>query len=290
MSIKKALIEGFNQTWQHKKLIFLIYAISLLFAVFGAYPFKMLLEKTVGNSLMVKDIVAGFNYEFINDFNNNYGVALSPIFNQSTIIIIFFLLLMIFFSGGIISVFIENENKRSKEIFWTKSACFFWKIFRLTLLFIFIHIFFISCFYNIFYQTVEGFSLFELESDGSISYTLKIILPIYLIVVSLFFMLQDYSKILIVKSKKKWLFQTVFCAFKFIMKNFLRVYCLYMINILLWVIFILINYYLSLTITFNTGIDILFSFLLTQIFVLIRLSLKFINIGSIIEIHKQSPN
>ena len=118
MSIYKAIKKGFEQTWQYKRMVLLLYLFTFFLSAFVAYPLKKLLENTVGHSLMVKDLVKGFDYEFLNDFNNTYGIGLSPIFDQSIAILILFLLLMVYFSGGIIAIFIQNPLKVDKNIFW----------------------------------------------------------------------------------------------------------------------------------------------------------------------------
>ena len=288
MSIIKAIRKGFEQTWQYKRIVLLLYFLTLLLSGFVAFPFKKLLESTVGHSLMVKDLIKGFDYEFINDFNNAYGTALSPVFNQSIAVLVMFMLLMVFLSGGIIAVFIQSPQKAEKHIFWGQAAHYFWRILRLTLFFLLIQLIIFAIFSFIFYKSVGGFSLFELKNDGTISFALKVIAPIYLFVGALFFMLQDYCKIILVKSDKPWVFQSVFPALKFIIQHFSKVFGLYFLNVILWSIVIFINYLISSFITFNSLSAIMLSFLISQLFVIARFSLKLINLSSINEMHNQA--
>ncbi|MDC0231176.1 hypothetical protein OAK19_04355 [Aureispira] len=288
MSIIQAIRKGFQQTWQYKRIVLLLYFLTLLLSGFVAFPFKKLLENTVGHSLMVKDLIKGFDYEFINDFNNAYGAALSPILNQSIAVLVMFMLLMIFFSGGIIAVFIHCPKKTEKNIFWGQAAHYFWRIFRLTIYFLFIHLIILAIFCFIFYTSVDGFSLFELKNDGNIIFALKVIAPIYIFVGTLFFMLQDYCKIFLVKSDKPWIYQSVFPSFKFIIKNFTKVIGLYFLNLILWSTVLYINYLISSFITFNSLSGIILSFLFSQLFVITRFFLKLINLSSINEMHNQT--
>ncbi|BDS10408.1 hypothetical protein [Aureispira anguillae] len=287
MTVLKALQQGFKQTWQYKSIILFLYCLTLLLAVFVAYPFKSLLESTVGHSMMIADLVKGFDYTFLNDFKNAYGAGLFPIIDQSIAVLGLYLLLFIFVTGGIISTFLQRPTRYNRSIFWGQSAAFFWRLLRLTIYFLVLHSVILGIFLFVFYTSSNGLLPFSLENEGTIAFNFKFIAPIYLIVGAFFFMWQDYTKVILVEQNKKWIFQALVPAFRFIVQNFRKTYGLYLLNLLLWFVVVFINYKISTTISFQTGSDILLSFLYSQIFVLARLSLKLINISSIVTLNNE---
>ena len=277
----KALRQGIQDTWKYKPMVFFLYLLTFLLAIFVAYPLKNLLESTVGHSMMISDLVKGFDYTFLNDFKNAHGDGFLPIIDQSITVLILYLLLFIFVTGGIIATFIQQPAKYNRSIFWGQSAEFFWRILRLTFYFIIIHSVVFLIFAFIFYTSSNGLSPFTLENESTIAFNFKFIAPAYVLVAAFFFMWQDYSKVLLVAEDKTWIFQTLWSALKFIFTNFRKTYGLYLLNLALWFLIITINYFISTTIDFKSSSAILPSFLISQVFVLLRLSLKLINISSV---------
>ncbi|CAA6799502.1 MAG: Unknown protein [uncultured Aureispira sp.] len=262
-------------------MVFFLYLLTFLLAVFVAYPLKSLLESTVGHSMMISDLVKGFDYTFLNDFKNAHGDGFLPIIDQSIAVLILYLLLFIFVTGGILATFIQQPPKYNRSVFWGQSAEFFWRILRLTFYFILIHSAIFCLFAFIFYTSSNGLSPFTLENEGTIAFNFKFVAPAYVLVAAFFFMWQDYTKVFLVAEDKTWVFQSLWSALKFIFNNFRKTYGLYLLNLTLWVLVLFINYSISTCIEFTSSSAILPSFLISQVFVILRLSLKLINISSV---------
>jgi len=279
--IFKALIQGFRSTWQYLRIVGLLYVLVFLVAALVAYPFQQLLQSTVGHSLMVGDLLKGFDYTFLNDFKNAYGEGFLPIINQSIVAIGVFLLLFIFLTGGLVATLLHRPAPYDKGLFWGQSAHFFWRIFRLSLYFILLQGGLLAAYLSIFYQSTSGLSLFEMHCETTISYSFLILTPIYLLIVAFFFLWQDISKIILVQTDKTWIFQSLWASIKLLRKHFFQLLGLYLINALLWLGLILLNVWLSTSISFEATSAIFYSFLLSQLFVLARLGLKIVNLGSL---------
>lgn len=288
MNLLQALQQGIKRTWQYKPMIFFLYLLTFLLAAFVAYPLKSLLESTVGHSMMITDLVKGFDYTFLNDFKNAHGDGFLPIIDQSIVILILYLLLFIFVTGGIFATFIQQPQTYNRSIFWGQSAEFFWRCLRLTFYFLLIHSFVFALFAFVFYTSSNGLSPFTLENEGTIAFNFKIIAPIYILVAAFFFMWQDYAKIFLVDQDKTWIFQSLWPALKFIIKHLKQTYGLYLLNLGIWFVMVFINYWISTQIEFNSENAIWLSFAISQIFVLCRLSLKLINIGSAVALHQST--
>lgn len=280
MSIIHAIKQGLKHTWRYKAMFILLYLMTFILAFFVAYPLKQLLESTVGHSMMLNDLVKGFDYTFLNDFKNAYGAGFYPIINQSLAVLGLYMLLFIFFTGGIISIFLRQPDRYSRSIFWGQSAHFFARFFRLTCYFLIIHAIVFGIFGYSFYESVHGLSPFELENEATIAANFKILAPIYVLVAALFFMWQDYTKIILINQDYTWTYKAQWSALKFIGKHFRQTYSLYLFNLLIWALIAGINYCVANTIDFKSSGDIWFSFLMTQVFVMARLILKVFNLGS----------
>ncbi len=274
------LKQGLQLIWKHKKMWLLLYAIVFLFAAFVASPFKKYLENKVGHSLMIDDIIKGFNYTFINDFMNAYGDGISPILHQSYLSIILFLLLFIFLMGGILSLFKEGNHENNRSLFWGQSAHFFWRMLRLSIYFIIIHFVVFLIFISIFMTITKGLNPLRLESEGIIFSSIKYLTPIYLLVASFFMMWQDYAKIFLIHEDKKYLIQPIKKSFQFIIKNIKKTWGLYLINLGLLLIVMIINYFITTSFNINSNSSILISFIISQIFVFSRLGLKLLNLST----------
>ena len=89
MNLFSTIIKGFRQFWQYRQMWLLLYLLTLATAVFIALPIKSYLESKAGHSLMVEDLINGFDYTFLNDFMVNYGDGFSAITKQSVLVISF---------------------------------------------------------------------------------------------------------------------------------------------------------------------------------------------------------
>jgi hypothetical protein len=285
MTIIQVFKNGIAQFWQYKRMLFLLYGATLAAALLVALPIKAYLESHAGHSLMVEDLVKGFDYTFLNDFMTNYGSGFAPIFQQSVLVILLFLIVMIFLIGGILSVYKHQPTKWDNRLFWGESATYFWKMLRLAVYFIVIHLAIIGLFFFFYYLAVQGFS--GLEDDTVIFTAWKWLLPLYIIVSAFFFMWHDYAKIMIVNHQNRWLYTSILQALRFILKNFKTAYSVFLINILLLFLVYGINYFFTSILKIGQNAPFYVAFLMAQCFLLVRLSIKLINWSSASILYKK---
>jgi hypothetical protein len=277
MNILQAFKIGIGQFWQYRQMWLLVYLLTLVSAIFIAMPIKSYLESNAGNSLMVEDLIKGFDYTFLNDFMVNYGHGFSAITKQSVLVVGVFMLLMVFFVGGILNVYQKQPVQWDKAIFWGGAANYFWKMLRLTVYFLFIHTAVLVLFVFIYYALTNGFSVKE---DTIIFTAWKWLLPIYILASAFFFMWHDYAKLMVVRSDKKWLFQSIIPAFKFIIQHFKSVYLLYLIHVGLLIFIYILNYIYTNSFEISTSSQIYLGFFISQLFILGRLAVRLVNWSS----------
>lgn len=278
--ILKAIRSGGKQTWNYRRIITIVYAMTLIFAALVAYPFKGLLESKAGHSLMVKDLIKGFDYTFLNDFLQNYGEGFLPIIDQSVLVIGLHFICLVFLMGGIIKVLIIAPPKYDRSLFWGAAGQYFWRMLRLTIAFLIIHALVLAAFFFLFMTITKGMSPEKLDSELIIVDTLYWLGPVYLLVGGFFFMWQDYSKLFLVRDEHTFAVKAMFDSFFFIAKNFVKTYGLFLLNIALLIILIYGNYLLSKLFDIQALSTIIWSFFLSQVFVISRLMLKIIRLAS----------
>lgn len=282
MAIIKPYRSGWKKVWKNKKMWVLLYLLNVVFALLSAVPFLGFLSESVGHTLANSKMLDGFDYTFISDLMREYGSGLSVILNLSKGIILLFFLFSIFWMGGILSILKNEENDYSFRKFWQGSAVYFWKLIRLTFYFTFFQIVILGFFAFLFLQ--QGVSPFEVESEVSIIKSIMILLPIYLLFATIFFMIQDYAKIHIVHDETKFIFQPIKNAFRFVFKNFRKCFGLYLLNLLTFAVFFSIYWILSNSFNSNSTPTITLLFLIGQTFIFSRIAVKLLNLGSAMEL------
>jgi len=278
--IIKAFKSGISKAWRYRRVVLVVYVTTLMLASLVALPFKGLLENKAGNSLIVSDLVKGFDYTFLNDFFQNYGEGFLPLWDQSILLVGFHFVFMIFLMGGIVKLVVVAPEKYDRLLFWGASGQYFWRLFRTTVYFLIIHGLILAFFVYLFLVITKGMSPEKLDSELIIVDTLKGLAPFYFFIGAFFFMWQDYTKIFIIEENRRFTTRPTLNALRFIMKNFRKSYGLYLLNILLLVLLIIGNHFLSCFLFVDSLKGIILAFVLSQVFIIGRLVLKLTRLGS----------
>ncbi len=257
-----------------------LYLINLIFALLVAIPMHNLLERTTGRSLAAERLLSDFDYPVFQDFMNEYGDEVAVVMGQSRVMFAFYLLLSIFLAGGILSIFKNHSQKFSFRDFWGGCTMYFWRMLRLTVYFLIIHIFIFSVFAVFFYAGWLREGLDGLKSEVQLINALKIMLPVYLLVASLFFMVQDYAKIHVVHRNPNWLFFPFWQSFSIAFGNFWKTYPLYLLNALTFAIIFVVFWYFRFSGNMDNMAMIAITFALGQAFIFARIGTKLLNLGS----------
>ena len=78
MKIFKAYTQGLQKTLSSIKIVNLIYSFVLVMGLTIALPFKSVLTKVVGHSLLPSVLLQDFNFTAYEDIMRNYGDAIKP--------------------------------------------------------------------------------------------------------------------------------------------------------------------------------------------------------------------
>jgi hypothetical protein len=285
-SVLAALKQGFSVALGQGWITVVFWGASLLLALLAALPFRSLLVGEAGRSLMVKDLVKGFDYTFLNDFMQNYGVGFTPVLNQSLLLLALQYILLVFFVGGMVKVLWEHPAANHRAMFWSGSARYFWRMLRLSLFFLLVHLLVLAVFGFIYLQVTKGLSPRALDSEGIITSSLRWLVPLYVLVAAIPMMWQDYAKVYLVKNDHRFIWSSVGEGARFIINYFTKAYPLYLVNISMLLLLFGGNYFLTSLFEISSLSTIIAAFLLSQLFVLARYGLKMVNQGCIIGLIK----
>lgn len=277
MTAINAYIKGWGVLFNHKKMWMMVYLFNVLFAAIMLLPAKNFLTNTIGNSLAADKILKKFDYPYISDIIDNHIFTMSMIKDQSIVVIILFLFFSIFMMGGIIGS-IRRGQGFSFRPFWSDCGYYFWRFLRLTIFFLIIHA--IALTLAGFAFSSIGLNPFKMESDAVFVTRFKIVGTIYLFLAVFIFMIQDYAKLQIVKMDKTFINRPILQSIRLIFKNFFPCLLLYLINIFFFLLIAGLYYLLRTNLKMTSDGTILMAFLIGQLFLMVRIGLKFLNLMS----------
>ncbi len=280
MNAIRAYIEGWKAVFRNGRMWLALYLFNFLFALLAAIPFSGYLGKTVGQSLEPAHNLIGFNYTFINDFLREYGQGLSPVLDAALGFLVLYLFLAVFLTGGMLMVFRQFSEPFKWAVFWRGCFRFFWRLLRLTLYFALLHISVMALFGVAFYLATNGFAIFQMETELELLRPLYTLLPAYLLVATVFFMVQDYAKIHVVQVGPFLLARPILQAFGLVLRNFGPFFFLYFLNIVSLLLLFGIYWWVSSRFQATSGGAAALLFFWGQAFVFGRIGLRLLNLAS----------
>jgi hypothetical protein len=285
-TIGQALKDGFSNSRSYWRVLIPFYMITLLIAGLTALPWRSLIYAEAGQSLILADLVKGFNYTFINDFLQNYGSALGPLLNLSLLALVPFLLAMVFLTASLIALILAAPEQYERSVFWGGGGEYFSRILRLTLFFLVLHALVLGAFGWLYLTVIQGASPAKLDNEAIITNALYWIVPLYVLAAAFFFMWQDYAKVFLIRDHERWIWRPVGRSLAFVTRYIGHCYTTFLLNMFLLVVVFGINYLITSTFEINSAATIFISFLISQVFLILRYVLKVVNVGSVISIVK----
>jgi len=282
-----ALKYGFRIATLNFKLWGMLYLVNLLFAGLVVVPLLYYLGDKLAFTKATDRLIGGFDFTLFNDFLNQYPEFLSLMSTQTAMIGLLFTLLYIFLNGGILTRIKNYETDIHRlENFWMGCGKYFWRLLRLTIYFLIIHLMIALIFIIIFNLSIKG-GLERFASEADIFSRAKWCLLGYVITALFFFMVQDYAKVMIVARDRRWIFQEFWGAFGLVIKNIGKTYGLYLllfgIFIVLSVLYGQLNGWIH-----QAGIPALILFLIGQVYVLLQIGFKLVNLGVVTAVFRQT--
>lgn len=280
MAFLRAHINGWMQAMRFLPGSFVLYFISLLSAGLFSASFKSLLERKAGQSLLVNNKLDRFNFEFIADFMNNFGDNMSILFDQTGSIIFFYVLFSILASAGI-AYLITKEKSFSLGAFFKGGGQYFISFFFLNALFLILHFIVLFIIFQILKLWMGGsFDIFKIESDAQLFIRAQILLPFYILAAGFIGSWKRISELKITERNDYFIIGSVLEGFRNLLQKPLSGMLLFLVNTLVLVIAGGLVYLFRSFLSGSNFGGLLIIFLITQLFILFRMLLKFQRSGS----------
>ena len=282
-----AYFKGIWQVLKSGKMIAVHYLTLLILALLSALPLMNLMEAKFGRSLAIEKLMPDFDYTVFQDFKNMPGVgdAFSAIGNTSVYLLLLFFILSVFLTGGVLEVYKNAPAKFTLRSFFSGCTYYFWRLLRMTVYFMVVHALVAGLFVFIYRQLVDG-GFAVLENEIGYLDVLKKVGIAYLLVGSLFFMVQDYAKIHMVHRDEGFVFNAFWGAFPLAFRSFFNTFLLYVLNALTFVGVVALYLFLSRFVMEDTLSGIGLALLLGQAFIIARIAVRLLNLSSATLIYK----
>lgn len=258
----------------NRKLVFFVYAIQLLFAIFISYPIHNLINHIAGSSSLYQQSINKFDYNFINDLLIQIRQGNDVAFDYTLILICVYIIFSIFISGGITKQLLGSDSKVEISKIFHSGSKYFWRLLRL---FIYTALIFV-CLLIIFWFLYKGSGMhvFEIASDETIINKVKFLFPLMIITILFGSFFLEFFKAYIIHQDLNPTLINVGSVIKIISKNLGLVITM----VIFFTIIFLIASYLQTRIKFileDTFILIVLVFVLIQILAVIKIFFRLLS-------------
>jgi hypothetical protein len=269
MSILQAWSSGFRRGLAEPKMTVLLYVLNFLLAIPLALACRAVLSDGLGSSMAPSNLMPGLDYTVWQDFSNVHGQELSAIIGQLSWIILLSMLLNTFLSGGILSELCAERKKFSASSFFAGCGNFFFRFFRLFL--IFGVLLFVTAFLLMGILVAAVDALTENSTSEITEVWVGVIAAvIFLIPVVLLLMIADYAKVSVVVHDDRSMVKTAWRALKFVIGHLLGTFGLEVLMLLVPLVLFAVYLKLDLAIGMTTGTTIIVMVIIQQLFLLSR--------------------
>jgi len=124
------VIGGWRLLWRRQSLLWWVYAVNLILAVFATLPVVLRLSRVLNSSLAADRLYHGFDLPTFIELASHPDVALAAHVPGAALFAIVFFVFMLFLTGGILASY-RQEQKPSRGEFFRACGAFFWRFVRL---------------------------------------------------------------------------------------------------------------------------------------------------------------
>lgn len=295
MKIFEAFKIGIGNVYKSKRYLFFAYAINFLLVIIITFSIAATLKESLGKSASGEKLLENFDeFWFLNFsalakglaktfdpsitgigaiFNSMDTVLSGSLFNVSPLISgagSLYLLVWVFLTGGFLSIFISKDENVS---FFQSSGRYFPRLLIVSIMSWILYIIIFKFLFTFLSWTVNDLTRENIDERVHFIYTLIKYLILWLVVLSVNIIF-DYSKILIVMNNYRNAFSVPWFAIRLVFKNFLKIYGLYILIGVVWILFILIYWLIAPGAAQSSWTTIFIAFLVGQIYIFSRIWIR----------------
>jgi hypothetical protein len=227
MGIIKAIANGAGTTFRKPRLLVILYAVNLLFAVAAAFPFMAIVEKDLGHSFLGSNVRPA-DMSWIGEAVLKHQGTLAALVGGLAIAGLIYLILHIFLNGGIVGRLLDREGRATLTAFAGDCGRYFWRYVRLFL----ISLAFLVLTWGVVLRLVSALS--APASEGAATEWLPLVLSnlhflIALLLLSIVHMIIDYARIAVVADEEGKVLKALRHALTFLKARFFRAWAIYLL-------------------------------------------------------------
>lgn len=273
MSIIQAFSSGVRRATSEPKMTFVLYIVNLLLAIPLALAARSVMIAGFGASLAPAQMLPGLDFTVFQDFMNLNSANLQTVLGQVLSVLVLSMLLQTFLAGGILTVLQDQEKKYSASSFFKGCGTYFFRFFRLFLLFGVILLVVALVVAVIIAALSEA--MMENSTSEITDFWIRIAAcVVFLFPVMLMLMAADYAKIHMVLRDEHSALRSCGKGFAFVFKRFPAAVGLELLMLLIPLLLFGIYIWLDLAIGMTTAVTILVMFVIQQIFMILRAWMK----------------
>ncbi|HUY12622.1 MAG TPA: hypothetical protein VMX16_03185 [Terriglobia bacterium] len=131
---KRGLIAaGFSLVWRRQRVLWWVYIVNLILGIFATLPVVAGLGRVMNHSLYSARLYHGFDLMVLTELLRQRGISTGAYGMGSMVMAMLFFILMLVLSGGILTVYVEDQTPSTEDFFRACGRCF-WRFFRLVIL------------------------------------------------------------------------------------------------------------------------------------------------------------
>ncbi len=262
---------GIAQVWTNKRMVLIYYLANLFFGIVLMLPFRTILSRFVGHSLMGTRLAGRLDMDFLFEFFKHNPNITSTYAGLILIVPAIYWLFTLFLSGGAFSVFASGE-KYTSALFWGSAVKYFGRFIRLVLWSIpaFVILFCLQFLWNAIERILFGSDPYQYITHwgGWIKVGLRYISII------LYFIVLDYARIYAITTDERRMRISLWHGIKFAFSNSTKTFGLAFILFAVGIIALIIYNPIADLLSAPLSIVILLLFLWQQIYMVFRMMLR----------------
>jgi hypothetical protein len=285
MKIILAIKSGLFRSLRAWKGIVIFWFISLMMVSFLIIPLRASLKAVFGKSMIIEKLVTGINVDVLGDMGPNLHSIVSSFFSGIMILTLVAFVINAFVTGGLFDSVKKGSDRFSSENFFRSSSKNFWSFMVISAI-LYIIILFLIIIIIVIPVSIAGKA--ESAPEGIVFRTLAYSCLVFLVAVSVIFLVADYARAWQASNVKNACFKAVGFGFSQTFRNIISSFVL-MITIFIFqaiVVWIMIKIIAGYTPATGGGVFLLF--IVSQLLFIFKIFLKAVRYASVTSLMEQN--
>jgi len=287
MGAFKAIVIGMGTTFRKPRILIILYAVSVVFALVVAFPLLALVQTELGQSLLGAS-VRPVDLMWIGEAVLKHQDALAAIAAGFVACGFAYLALQIFLNGGIVGRLLDREGPANLAAFAGDSGRYFWRFVRLFL----VSLVFLIVTLGIVMRLVSA--LFAPLSASAVTEWLPLILSnlhflIALLLLSIVHMTIDYARIAVVADEERKALKALRHALTFLKKRFFRAWAIYLLIVAATVAGSVVFYIVLGALGAPAVVQIAAALVWMQLYIVFRIWIRALFVAAQAEFYRSHP-